>query len=191
VQRGELIDETKPPRQSIPKEWHPAEVDLEQALRLLSLPRQIGAHPEDGIMIWANIGRFGPYLKHAESTSERGGTNANLQTIEEVFTVGMNHAVQLLAEKVASRGGRGITAKPIHELGEHPDKGGPVDVMNGKYGPYVKWAKVNATIPKEIDPGTVNLEKALELLEARMSKPGKKGKKDNTTKKQKKLISYH
>ena len=185
VQRGELIDETKPPRQSIPKEWHPAEVDLEQALRLLSLPRQIGAHPEDGIMIWANIGRFGPYLKHAESTSERGGTNANLQTIEEVFTVGMNHAVQLLAEKVASRGGRGITAKPIHELGEHPDKGGPVDVMNGKYGPYVKWAKVNATIPKEIDPGTVNLEKALELLEARMSKPGKKGKKKKSTKKKK------
>ena len=97
----------------------------------------------------------------------------------------MNHAVQLLAEKVASRGGRGITAKPIHELGEHPDKGGPVDVMNGKYGPYVKWAKVNATIPKEIDPGTVNLEKALELLEARMSKPGKKGKKKKSTKKKK------
>ena len=96
--RGEVTDDNKkPPRQSIPKEWPPTEVDLEQALRLLSLPLQIGPHPEDGIMVWSNIGRYGPYLKHAESTSDRGGTNANLESIEEVFTVGMNRAVQLLA----------------------------------------------------------------------------------------------
>jgi DNA topoisomerase-1 len=138
-------------------------------------------------MVWANIGRYGPYLKHAESTSDRGGTNANLQEIEEVFTVGMNHAVQLLAEKIATRGGRGIAAKPIHELGEHPEMGGPVNIMKGKYGPYVKWAKVNATIPKEIDPISVDLKKALELLEERIPKTGKKKKtvKKKTVKKKK------
>ncbi len=165
VQRGEVTDDNKkPPRQSIPKEWPPTEVDLEQALRLLSLPLQIGPHPEDGIMVWSNIGRYGPYLKHAESTSDRGGTNANLESIEEVFTVGMNRAVQLLAEKVASRGGRGAAAKPLHELGEHPDEGGPVNVMKGKYGPYVKWGKVNATISKEIEPENVTMEMALQLI---------------------------
>ena len=170
VQRGEVVDDKKPPRQSIPKDWPPAEVDLEKALRLLSLPRQIGSHPEDGIMVWANIGRYGPYLKHAESTSDRGGTNANLQEIEEVFTVGMNHAVQLLAEKIATRGGRGIAAKPIHELGEHPNMGGPVNIMKGKYGPYVKWEKVNATISTEIEPEDLTLDQAIILINEKIAK---------------------
>ena len=165
VQRGEVTDDNKkPPRQSIPKEWPPTEVDLEQALRLLSLPRQIGPHPEDGIMVWSNIGRYGPYLKHAESTSDRGGTNANLESIEEVFTVGMNRAVQLLAEKLASRGGRGAAAKPLHELGEHPDDGGAVNVMKGKYGPYVKWGKINATLPKGTEPENVTMEMAVQWI---------------------------
>jgi len=149
VQRGQVTEgNKKPPRQSIPKEWPPTEVNLEQAVRLLSLPREIGPHPEDGIMVWANIGRYGPYLKHAESTSNRGGTNANLENIEEVFTVGMNRAVQLLAEKIASRGGRGASATALHELGEHPTEGGPVSVMKGKYGPYIKWGKNQRNNPK-------------------------------------------
>jgi DNA topoisomerase-1 len=165
VQRGDITDDNKkPPRQSIPKEWPPTEVDLEQAVRLLSLPREIGPHPEDGVMVWANIGRYGPYIKHAESTSDRGGTNANLEGIEEVFTVGMNRAVQLLAEKLASRGGRGAAAKPLLELGEHPDEGGPVNIMKGKYGPYVKWGKVNATIPKGTEPDAVTMEMAVQLI---------------------------
>jgi DNA topoisomerase-1 len=151
-------------------------VDLEQALRLLSLPRQIGPHPEDGIMVWANIGRYGPYLKHAESTSDRGGTNANLEGIEEVFTVGMNRAVQLLAEKIASRGGRGVAAKPIRELGEHPDMGGPVNIMKGKYGPYVKWEKVNATIPNEIEPDDLTIDQAVILIEEKLAKSPAKRK---------------
>ncbi|MGB7242808.1 MAG: type I DNA topoisomerase, partial [Sulfitobacter sp.] len=139
VQRGAVTEENKkPPRQSIPKEWPPEDTDLAQALRLLSLPREIGPHPEDGVMVWANIGRYGPYIKHAASTSERGGTNANLDGLEEVFTVGMNRAVELLAQKLASRGGRGAAAKPVREMGEHPDDGGPVNIMEGKYGPYVK-----------------------------------------------------
>ncbi len=177
VQRGEVTDENKkPPRQSIPKDWPPADVDLAQALRLLSLPRAVGPHPDDGVMIWANIGRYGPYLKHAENTSERGGTNANLEGIEEVFTVGMNRAVQLLAEKVASRGGRGVAAKPLRELGEHPQSGGPVNIMEGKYGPYVKWEKINATLPKDIEPADLSMDAAVELLDAKATSKGNKRK---------------
>ncbi|WP_299703458.1 type I DNA topoisomerase [uncultured Tateyamaria sp.] len=165
VQRGAITEENKkPPRQSIPKDWTPEELELDRAVMLLSLPRELGPHPEDGIMVWANIGRYGPYLKHAESTSDRGGTNANLESIDEVWTVGMNRAVQLLAEKVASRGGRGAAAKPLHELGEHPDEGGPVNVMKGKYGPYVKWGKVNATIPKGTEPENVTMDMAVQLI---------------------------
>ncbi len=175
AQRGPVTEENqKPPRQSVPKEWPPEEVTLEQAVKLLSLPREIGPHPEDGVMVWANIGRYGPYLKHAESTSHRGGTNANLESNEEVFTVGMNRAVQLLAEKVASRGARG--AKTLRELGDHPD-GGPVSLLEGKYGPYVKWEKINATIPKETAPEAVTMEQAVELLAERVAKKGVRKKK--------------
>ncbi|MFD3190677.1 type I DNA topoisomerase [Sedimentitalea sp. HM32M-2] len=177
VQRGEVTDDNKkPPRQSIPKDWPPQDVDLPQALKLLSLPRPIGPHPEDGVMVWANIGRYGPYLKHAASTSERGGTNANLESIDEVFTVGMNRAVQLLAEKVASRGRRGAAAKPLRELGEHPDEGGPVNVMEGKYGPYVKWDKINATLPKEIEAAALTMEQAVELIAEKAAKKGTRRK---------------
>jgi DNA topoisomerase I len=177
VQRGAVTEENKkPPRQSIPKDWVPEDLTLEQGVMLLSLPREIGPHPEDGVMVWANIGRYGPYIKHAESTSDRGGTNANLEGIDEVWTVGMNRAVQLLAEKVASRGGRGKAAKPIREMGEHPDLGGAVNVMEGKYGPYVKWEKVNATIPKEIEPGDLTMERAVELIEEKLAKSPAKRK---------------
>ncbi|MEO0764399.1 MAG: type I DNA topoisomerase [Pseudomonadota bacterium] len=165
VQRGPVTeDNKKPPRQSIPKDWAPEELELDRAVMLLSLPREIGPHPEDGVMVWANIGRYGPYIKHAASTSDRGGTNANLDGIDEVWTVGMNRAVQLLAEKLASRGGRGAAAKPLHELGEHPAEGGPVSVMKGKYGPYVKWGKVNATIPKGTEPEDVTMDMAVQLI---------------------------
>ena len=175
VQRGEMTEENKkPPRQSIPKDWPPEELELERALMLLSLPREIGPHPEDGVMVWSNIGRYGPYIKHAASTSDRGGTNANLEGIDEVFTVGMNRAVQLLAEKVASRGGRGQAAKPLRELGDHPEAGGPVNVMKGKYGPYVKWEKINATIPDTIEPEELTMAQAVTLIDERAAKSGKK-----------------
>ena len=175
VQRGPVTEENKkPPRQSVPKEWPAEELDLERAVKLLSLPREIGPHPEDGIMVWSNIGRYGPYLKHAPSTSDRGGTNANLESLEEVFTVGMNRAVQLLAEKVASRGGRGAAAKTLREIGEHPDAGGQISIMEGKYGPYVKWEKINATLPKEVEPDSVTMDMAVELIAEKAAKSGKK-----------------
>ena len=176
AQRGEVTEENKkPPRQSIPKDWAPEELELERAVMLLSLPREIGPHPEDGITVWANIGRYGPYLKHAPSTSDRGGTNANLEGIDEVWTVGMNRAVQLLAEKVASRGGRGQPAAPLKSLGDHPD-GGEVQVMKGKYGPYVKWEKINATLPKDVEPENVTMEQAVALLTEKAGASGTKRK---------------
>ncbi len=175
AQRGEVTEENKKPkRQGIPDGWEPEEVTLDQALMLLSLPREIGPHPEDGVPVWANIGRYGPYLKHAESTSHRGGTNANLESIEDVWTVGMNRAVQLLAEKVASRGQRGKAAVPIRELGEHPEAGGPVNIYDGKYGPYVKWEKINATIPDTIEPADLTMAQAVHLIDERAEKAGKK-----------------
>ncbi|MBR2655528.1 MAG: type I DNA topoisomerase [Loktanella sp.] len=175
VQRGVTSEENpKPDRTGVPQGWEPEELDLEQALRLLELPRPIGPHPEDGIMVWANIGRYGPYLKHAPSTSDRGGTNANLDGIDEVWTVGMNRAVQLLAEKVASRGARGKAAVPIRELGDHPQAGGPVNIYDGKYGPYVKWDKINATIPDTITPDDLTLAQAIDLIDERAAKAGKK-----------------
>lgn len=176
VQRGDVTeDNKKPPRQSIPKEWNPSEVDLEQALKLLSLPRLIGPHPEDGVNVWANIGRYGPYIKYAESTSDRGGVNANLESLDEVFTVGMNRAVQLIAEKIASRGARGRAAKPIRELGDHPDDGGAIAIYDGKYGPYVKWEKVNATIPEGTAPEDVTVAQAVVwIAEKAAKKPGRK-----------------
>jgi len=165
VQRGAVTEENKkPPRSSLPKTWPTDTVDLARALSLLSLPRPIGTHPEDGEPIEAAIGRFGPYVRHNK-------TYANLPDVDEVFTIGMNHAVELLAAK-AARGGRGAAATPLKELGEHPD-GGPIQVMPGRYGPYVKWAKINATIPKDVEPEAVTLEQALELIAAKAATKGK------------------
>lgn len=186
AQRGAVTDDNKkPPRQGIPPDWTPEDVTLEEALKLLELPRAIGPHPEDGVMVWANIGRYGPYLKHAESTSHRGGTNANLEGIDEVWTVGMNRAVQLLAEKLASRGGRGKAAKPIRELGEHPEASGMVAIYDGKYGPYVKWEKINATIPDTVDPADLTMAQAVDLIDERAAKSGKTVKKKASPKKKK------
>ncbi|WP_172328080.1 type I DNA topoisomerase [Mangrovicoccus sp. HB161399] len=172
VQRGPATDENpKPPRQSVPKAWPPEDVTLEQAVKLLSLPREIGPHPEDGVMIWANLGRYGPYLKHADSISNKGGTNANLDDVEEVFTIGMNRAVEVLAAK--PKRGKPAATKPLKELGEHPE-GGELSVMKGRYGPYVKWGKVNATLPETVEPEDVTLDLAVELVNARATKSGAK-----------------
>ena len=164
VQRGEATEETpKPARASLPKGWVAEAMDLEKALRLLSLPREIGAHPEDGELVEAGIGRYGPYVKH-------GRVYANLPEVDEVFTIGMNRAVEVLAQK-AQRGGRASAPAALRELGEHPD-GGKIEVMSGRYGPYVKWEKVNATLPKEVESETVTLEQALELIAAKAAKKG-------------------
>ncbi len=168
VQRGEASEASpKPDRASLPKGWGADTLTLDRALALLSLPREIGPHPEDGTPVEAGIGRFGPYVKH-------GSVYANIPDAEEVFTIGMNRAVQVLAQK-AARGPRAGANPPaaLRDLGAHP-AGGPVQVMAGRYGPYVKWEKVNATLPKGADPGTVTLDEALALIAEKAGKSGKK-----------------
>jgi len=165
VQRGEATEEQpKPPRASLPKGWAPDTIDLDRALQLLALPRAIGPHPDDGEPVEAGIGRYGPYVRH-------GRIYANLPEAEEVFTVGMNRAVEVLAQK-AARTGRGPAAQPLKVLGEHPE-GGEVQVMPGRYGPYVKWQKINATLPRDVAPEAVTLEQALALVAEKAAKGGK------------------
>ena len=166
VQRG---DGKEAKRSSLPKGWAPADIDLEKALSLLSLPRDVGAHPETGKMISAGLGRYGPFVLH-------DGTYANLEGIEDVLSIGLNRAVTVLAEKKANPGGRGRTAAvALKELGEHPD-GGAMTVRDGRFGPYVNWGKVNATLPKGKDPQTVTVEEALVLIAERAAKDGGKTK---------------
>jgi len=166
VQRGEATAEhPKPPRASLPKGWTPESLTLERALMLLNLPRRIGPHPADGQMVEAAIGRFGPYVKH-------GATYANLADVDEVFTIGMNRAVEVIAQKAARGRGTAAAAQPLRDLGTHPD-GGVVQVMPGRYGPYVKWAKINATLPKDLSPDTVTLDEALALIAEKAGKGGK------------------
>ena len=164
-------DNEKPKRSGLPKDMRPADMTLDYALRLLSLPRLVGKHPETGEDITADLGRYGPYLKH-------GKQSASLETVDEIFEIGVNRAVTVIAEKKSKAPARGSSV--IKELGEHPDDGKPVNVMNGRYGPYVKHNKINATIPKDEEPDSVTLERALELIAARAAKTGagkKKAKK--------------
>jgi len=164
-------DAEKPKRAGIPKGVSPDDVDLEKALGLLALPRDVGPHPEDGEMIVAGIGRFGPYVKH-------GKVYASLEDGDEVMTVGLNRAVTLIAEKKLKPGRSRFGADPGKPLGDHPDKGGPVVVKKGRYGPYVSHDGVNATLPNDITPETVTLEQAVSLIDARAAMGGgkKKGK---------------
>jgi DNA topoisomerase-1 len=166
VQRGEASeDNPKPARASLPKGWSPEAMDLGRALMLLTLPREVGPHPDDGEMVEAGIGRYGPYVKH-------GKVYANLPEADEVFTIGMNRAVEVLAQKTA-RGSRSAAPAALRDLGEHPG-GGKVEVMAGRYGPYVKWERVNATLPKDLAPEAVTLDQALELIAAKAGKGGGK-----------------
>jgi DNA topoisomerase-1 len=168
VQRGEG-KEAK--RASLPKGWTPDTIDHEKALALLSLPRNVGQHPESSKMISAGLGRYGPFLLH-------DGVYANLESIEDVFSVGINRAVSVLAEKAASKasggGRRGGAAAALKDLGDHPDGGGKITVRDGKYGPYVNYGKVNATLPKGKEPLDVTVEEALALIVEKAGKGGGK-----------------
>jgi DNA topoisomerase-1 len=164
----QLGEGEKPKRASLPKGWSPAAMDLEKALRLLRLPRAIGNHPEDGQPILAGIGRYGPFVQH-------NGTYANLSSVDEVFEVGLNRAVSLIAEKrgaVSARRGGEPTA--LKDLGAHPADGQPIKVLAGRYGPYVKHGATNATIPKGTDPAELTLEQAVALIAEREAKGGGK-----------------
>jgi DNA topoisomerase-1 len=153
----------KPKRSSLPKGWSAADMDLEKALRLLRLPREVGLHPEDGKPILAGIGKFGPFVLHEK-------TYANLPSIDEVFEVGVNRAVDLIATKRA--GGRRAEAAALKELGPHPADGQPIRVLSGRYGPYIKHGATNANVPRGADPMSVTLEQAVALIAEREAKGG-------------------
>jgi DNA topoisomerase I len=164
LQLGDAVEGEKPKRASIPKSANPATIDLEYALKLLSLPREVGLHPETKTPIVANFGRFGPFILH-------DGTYANLKDPDDVYTVGLNRAVTLLAEKRARGPSNRGRPGALRDLGAHPADKAKVEVMGGRYGAYVKHGKVNATIPPEIKPEEITLEQALALLAERTGKP--------------------
>jgi DNA topoisomerase I len=168
----------KPKRASIPRAFDPVDIDLETALKFLSLPREIGIHPETQLPIVANFGRFGPFILH-------DGVYVNLESADEVFTVGINRAVDMLAAKKAKGFSPRSRAAALRDLGAHPDGTGNVQVFNGKYGAYVKHGKINATLPSDKTPETVTLAEAVSLIEEREMKGG--GKKKPTRKAAKKV----
>ena len=160
---GEAV---KPKRASLPKDVAPDDIDLDRAVKLLSLPREVGMHPEDGQPIIAGVGRFGPYVKHDK-------TYANLEDGDEVLNIGLNRAVTLIAEKkLKPSRGRRFGADPGRSLGDHPQKGGPIVVKNGRYGPYVSHNGINATLPSDKTPEAVTLDEAIGLLDARAERTG-------------------
>jgi DNA topoisomerase-1 len=159
-------------RASIPKDVPVDDLTAEMAEKLLSLPREIGAHPETGKPITASIGRYGPYLAH-------DGKYARLNSTAEVFETGMNAAVAKLADAVAGGGRqRGASREPIALLGKHPENGKDVKVLAGRYGPYVSDGTTHATLPKGMEPKAVTLDEAVRLIDEKAAKgaPAKKGR---------------
>jgi DNA topoisomerase-1 len=170
VQLGEAVDGEKPKRSGLPKGTELSSVDLAFALGLLALPREVGLHPEGGEPILAGVGRFGPYVQHEK-------TYANLESGDDVLTIGLNRAVTLIAEKkLKGPSGRRFGADPGRLLGEHPVKGGPIVVKNGRYGPYVSHAGVNATLTGDKTPETVTLDEAVGLIDARAESGGSRAR---------------
>ena len=172
----EMETEKKPKRTGLPKQWDIAAMDLEKGLRLINLPRKIGQHPEDGNQIITALGRFGPYIKH-------NTVYVSIKDPEEMFTIGMNDAVARIADKIANPGRRrGGTV--VKDLGKHPETKAPIQIMDGRYGPYVKYEKINATIPKGTEPKDVTVEMALKYIAEKEAKsPAKKKAKKKPAKK--------
>jgi DNA topoisomerase-1 len=155
----QLGEGDKPKRSSLPKTLLPSDVTLDQAVKLLSLPREIAKHPETKEPILAGIGRFGPYVQH-------GNTYANIGKDEDILEIGGNRAIDLIVAKESGLSGRRFgndTAAATRALGDHPS-GGAVTIKAGRYGPYVNHGKINATLPREADPTTFTLEEAVALL---------------------------
>ena len=162
VQLGEAVGKEKPKRASLLKGMDPAALTLAQALALLSLPREVGVHPESGEMIIASVGRFGPYLKF-------GLSYVSLPADDDVLSVGLNRAVTIIAEKPKKGSAR---AKPIREVGPHPEDGKAISLYEGRYGPYVKHGRINASLPKGADPAALTVDEAVALLLARAARGG-------------------
>ena len=176
VQKGENDnDGKKPKRIKLMEDMSMEKVTLEKALDLLQLPRELGNHPETGKVVKAGLGRFGPYIVH-------DGKFASLKEPHNVLDVTLEIAIEILAASPDRKGG--ASQKSLRDLGEHPEDGNPVRIMTGRYGPYIKHNKLNASIPNRFDPQAITLEEALELLEKKKAK--KKSKKTTKTKQGKK-----
>jgi DNA topoisomerase-1 len=163
VQLGEVVEgeKLKPKRVSWPKEMPLEQADLASALKLLSLPREIGLHPETGKKVIVNIGRFGPYIGH-------DGKFKSIPRTDSIFDIILERAVELLSQ---ARDGNTV----LRVLGDHPDDKASVEICSGRYGPYARHGKINATLPKGVSPDDITLEEALELIAAKAAKgPGSK-----------------
>ncbi|OGS97157.1 MAG: DNA topoisomerase I [Gallionellales bacterium RIFCSPLOWO2_02_FULL_57_47] len=165
VQLGEVVKEekAKPKRVSWPKEMPLEQADLASALKLLALPRELGAHPETGKKVIVNIGRFGPYIGH-------DGKFKSIPRTDSIFEIKLDRAMELLAQ---ARDGNTV----LRVLGDHPDDKTSVEICSGRYGPYVRHGKINATLPKDISPDELTMEEALELIAAKAAKGGGKARK--------------
>ena len=172
IQLGEAVDgdkkrktSAKPKRAGLPEDINLNELDLDLAHRLINLPRVVGDHPETGKTIFAGVGRFGPYVQ-SESRYHK------LDSTADALSIGLNHAVTVIAEGMAKGGGR-RGANTIRTLGEHPE-GGEIKILDGRFGPYVKYKKLNATVPETSDPMAMAMDEALDLLKAKAKKVGQK-----------------
>ena len=169
VQLGENSDDrkaAKPKRASLFQGMHPDTVSLEEALKLLSLPREVGLHPADSQPIVASPGRYGPYIKH-------GNEFRSLDSEDQLFTITRDEAVQLLAAPKKSRRRQSAAKSVLRSLGAHPTSGATLNVLSGRYGPYVTDGTTNASLPRGTDPEQLTAEGAVELLAARAGAPKK------------------
>ena len=174
LQLGDVVEDgPKPKRVSVPKTMDPENLTLEQAIALLGLPRRLGHHPETNNVVNAGVGRFGPYVVSS-------GKYKSLGKEDDVLTIGLDRAVELIAQ-AKTRGG----ATPVKELGKHPDDEAPINIFEGRYGPYVKHGKINATIPKDRELESVTLEEALGWIAEKAAQKGVKTKKKKAAKKKK------
>ena len=168
MQLGEAEDGTKPKRASLPKGTEPESVDLGQALRLLSLPRTVGTAPETGEEVVAGLGRYGPFVRRAKKF-------ASLASEDQMFTVSIDAAVTLLNQ---NKGGRTV----LKELGAHPTTGEDVQILSGRYGPYVTDGTANASLPKGMEPDDLTMEEAVSMI-ADAAKRKKSGRRKRGAKK--------
>ncbi len=180
VQLGEATEENpKPKRASLPKGVAMDAVTVEQAVKLLSLPRTLGEHPETGCKVKVGLGRFGPYVVHDQG--KEGKDYRSLKAEDDLFTIELKRALELLAQPKGQRG-RSKSKQALRELGDHPGDGNPVNVFDGPYGPYIKHNKTNVSVPKEQPVEALTLEAALALLATKETAP-KSGSKTKTTRK--------
>lgn len=186
VQLGEVSEENKKPkRMSLPKGVNMEDVTLDMALGLLSLPRTLGVHPGTGGKVQAGLGRFGPYVVHNQG--KEGKDYRSLKKEDDVLTISMDRALEILSQPKKSKGGsRSKSKTPLKELGEHPEDKEPVNVYEGPYGTYVKHGKTNAGLPEDLSVEDITLEKAVELLAAKKSSSRSKKSKSSKSSKSRK-----